>query len=176
MVTFPAHAVLAAHARSFISSMTRELAIDNTTAVGSPRHPSIWAAFRRAVKHSPVVLESSLLMLIFKEWGEGAQQRAECRQVGLHMLPFNAWGVQFKACRNGCSVVASDISFCPDGEGKIRCVCKLCGWKSCRLKHTDVKEMVLKLCDELPSVCWHPYPPSPHLLSAFSRLTKERRK
>ena len=176
MVAFPAHAVLAAHARSFVSSMTRELAIDNTAAAGSPRHPSVWAAFVRAVKHSPVVLESSPLVLIFKERGEGAQRRAECRQVGSHMPPFNAWGVQFKACGNGCSVVASDISFCPDGEGKIRCVCKLCGWKSCRLKHADVKEMVPKLCDELPSVCWHPYPPSPHLLSAFSRLTKERRK
>jgi hypothetical protein len=174
VIAFPAHRILAAHARSFVSSMTRELAIDNAAEAGSARPPSIWEAFVRAVKHSLGVLESSPLVLIFKERGEGAQRHAECRQVGLHMPPFNAWGVQFRACGRGCTVVASDLSFRWD-KGAMRCHCKLCGWKSCRVKDDDVADMVTNLCAELPSVYWHTFPPSPHLLSTFSRITKERR-
>ncbi|KAH0825637.1 hypothetical protein J3R83DRAFT_13484 [Lanmaoa asiatica] len=174
VVAFPAQTTLPAHARSFVSSMTRSLAIDNAAEAKSARPPSIWSAFVRAVKHSLAVLESTPIILIFNERGEGPQRHAECRQVGSHMPPFNAWGVQFSACGNGCDVVASDMAFRSD-KGAMRCHCMMCGWKSIKVKIDDVADMVSTLCADLPSVYWHAYPPSPHLLSTFSRITAERR-
>jgi hypothetical protein len=159
VIAFPAHRILAAHARSFVSSMTRELAIDNAAEAGSARPPSIWEAFVRAVKHSLGVLESSPLVLIFKERGEGAQRHAECRQVGLHMPPFNAWGVQFRACGRGCTVVASDLSFRWD-KGAMRCHCKTLrlevlqgqGRRRCRHGHELVCRASFRVLAHVPAV------------------------
>lgn len=174
VLVFTGPAVVPAHARAFLSSMVRAVAIDNPQAADSnDQRPSVlWAALTKAIKSAPAILESSPIVFISKERGP---QGMTCRQVALHMPPFNAWGVSFRACGGGCTdVLPSDLSFRHD-RNAIRCHCALCGWKSCRVKHEDVDDLVHPFSPELPLVFWHTYPPSAHLLDGFTRLTRERR-
>lgn len=172
------HAVIPADARAFASNLMRAVAIDNPTNSTSQFPPSIWLACTRAIKSAPAVLESSPVVFIYRErgpHGELGEEQTTCRQVSLHAAPFNAWGVQFKACGNGCvDVLATDFTYRAD-RGAIRCQCALCGWKSCRVKHEDVAGLVPMLSPDTPLIFWHTYPPSAHLLDAFLRMTKERR-
>lgn len=155
--------------------MVRAVAVDNPAESSNMFAPSLWAAFTRAIQSAPAFLESSPVVFIFKERGEQGLERTTCRQVALHILPFNAWGVQFRACGNGCKdILPSDLSFRTD-KNAIRCHCSLCGWKSCRLKHEDVANLVPALSPDLPLVFWHTFPPSAHLLDSFARVTQERR-
>lgn len=154
----------------------RNVAINNP-APGqkkNPSPPSVWDAFTGAIQCCPAVLESSPVVAILKERGK-EDDEVICRQVAMHAPPFNAWGVQFKACGMGCTdVVPSDFAFRVDRLA-VRCICTLCGWKSCRLKHDEVSDLVRVLTPELPLVYWHPYPPPPQLLDVFPRITKQRR-
>ncbi|KAI9568142.1 hypothetical protein HD554DRAFT_2172540 [Boletus coccyginus] len=174
LITFVNQAVVPAHARAFISSMVRAMAVDNVAEAKGPSPPSLWAAFTSAIKACPVILESSPVVFIFKERGIPAEQPPECRQVRLHAPPFNAWGVQFRSCGNGCDVTPSDVTFRTD-KGAIRCRCVVCGWRSCRVREDDLRDMVWSVCPDLPLVFWHAYPPSPSLLRLFPTITSERR-
>ena len=149
MVAFPAYAVLVAHARSFVSSMMQELAIENTAAAGSPSHPSIWAAFMQAGKHSPVVLESLPLMLIFKEQGKALIDVQSAGRLGCICHHSMHGASNSRLAEMGAASLCRTPALAPMGRQR---------FAACRLKHTDMKEMVPKLCDELPSVCWPSIP------------------
>lgn len=173
VMAFTGNAILSAQARAFVSAMTRALAVDNPVESNQGKHPTLWAAFTRAIRCAPAVLESSPIVFAFKErWCE----RAACRQVALHMPPFNAWGVSFRTCGGGCKdVLPSDLTFRYD-KNALRCHCALCHWKSWRVKYDDVDDLVFPLCPDLPLAFWHTYPPSPHLLDSFARVTRGGRK
>ena len=152
--------------------MIRALAIDNPVESNEQQHSTLWGAFTRALESTPKVLESSPIVFVFAErWAE----KSTCRLVAMHHPPFNAWGVSFRACGGkGCKdVIPSDLSFRIE-KNALRCYCALCGWKSCRVKQEDVAAMVFPMSSNLPLVFWHTYPPSPHLLDTFARLTRER--
>ncbi|KAF8426455.1 hypothetical protein L210DRAFT_3652918 [Boletus edulis BED1] len=179
VVAFTGPAVVPAHARSFLSSVVREVAIDNPAESNKSSPPLLWDALTRAIKAAPVILESSPVAFIFKERkGEGTKDDGTstiCRQVAMHAPPFNAWGVQFRACGSGCKdVLPSDFTYRAD-KGAIRCYCTLCGWKSSRVKHDNVVDQVPVLSDQHALIFSYTYPPSPHLLDTFARLTQERR-
>ncbi|KAF8124435.1 hypothetical protein EV363DRAFT_1299789 [Boletus edulis] len=178
IVAFTGLAAIPAHARAFLSSVVREVAIDNPAESNKSSPPLIWDALTRAIKAAPVILESSPVAFIFKERkGEGTKDDGAstiCRQVAMHAPPFNAWGVQFRACGSGCKdVLPSDFTYRAD-KGAIRCYCTLCGWKSSRVKHDDVVDQVPVLSDQHALIFSYTYPPSPHLLDTFARLTQGR--
>jgi hypothetical protein len=152
VIAFMGPAVGPAHACTFVSDMVQAVAVNNPAESSSAFPPSIWVAFQRAIRAAPVILESSPLVAIFKEHGEPPEQRATCRQVVLHTPLFTAWGMQFKGCGAGCkNILASDMMFYID-DCVIHCHCKLCGWKSWRLKHEDVVNMVPLLSLDLAFV------------------------
>lgn len=174
IAVFTGPAVVPAHARSFVSNLMRAVAIDNPADSTIQFPPSLWLACTRAIKSAPAVLESSPVVFIYKERDQRGKEQTACRQVALHTEPFNAWGVQFRACGNGCKdVVATDFTYVGNSRA-MRCECTLCGWRSCKIKHKDIASLVPMLSRDFPLIFWHTYPPSPHLLDAFSRLTKER--
>ena len=63
-------------------------------------------------------------------------------------------------------MLPTDFSFCSD-RGVICCHCAMCGWKSCRVRHNEVLDMVPVLSPDLPLVYCHLYPPFAHLLDMF---------
>lgn len=175
LVVLTGPAVVPANARAFVSSMVRWLTIDSTVDLNEAPSTNIWAAVTKAIRAAPAVLESSPVVVFFKERGEKEARSVVCRQIAMHAPPFNAWGVQFRTCGNSCKdVLPTDFSFRTD-KGAIRCHCAMCGWKSCRVRHDDVLDMVPVLSPDLPLVYHHPYPPSFHLLDTFARISKERR-
>ncbi|KAF8432362.1 hypothetical protein L210DRAFT_3507542 [Boletus edulis BED1] len=168
-----------AETRKLVDDVVREVAIDNPAESNKSSPPLLWVALTRAIKAAPAVLESSPVAFIFKERRREGTNDEEvstiCRQVAMHAPPFNAWGVQFRACGSGCKdVLPSDFTYRAD-KGAICCYCTLCGWKSSRVKHDDVVDQVPMLSDQHALIFSYTYPPSPHLLDAFARLTQERR-
>ena len=100
MLTGPA--VVLANTRVFVSSMVRWLTIDSTVDLNEALSTNIWAAITKAIRAALAVLESSPVIVFFKEWGEKEAQSVVCRQIAMHALPFNTWGVQFRTCGNSC--------------------------------------------------------------------------
>lgn len=135
--------------------------------------PRIWGGLVRAIKCCPAILESSPVVIIFKEEGDQAGQYADCRQLALHNPPYNTWGVDFSACGNGCNAAGFDFVFHMD-KGAMRCYCTLCGWRSCRVKYSNMSDIIGNLCPELPSVFWHAYLLSPHLCGTFAWIMKDQ--
>ena len=154
--------------------MTREVAIDNAVKVTNPDPRSIWSAFTNAIAACPAVVSQSPLIAMFREWSEPTESPASCRLVALHAPPFNAWGVQFATCSANCGASPSKLVFSAD-KGAMCCLCTCCGWKSYRVKYDVVEPLVHGLSPDLPAVFWHAYPPSPHLLHTFARVTKDRK-
>lgn len=173
MIDHPANVVPPQHSRSFITSMVHAVAIDNAVEVTSLDPPSIWSSITKVIAACPAVVAHSPLTAIFRERSATEESPVNCRQVALHAPPSNAWGVQFMACRAGCNVSASDLVFRVD-KGAMRCLCTRCGWKSHRVRYNAVEAVVHGLSSDLPAVFWHAYPPSPHLLDTFARVTKDR--
>ena len=172
MIDHPANVVPPQHSCSFIASMVHAVVSDNAIEVTSLDPPSIWSSVMKAIAACPAVVAHSPLTAIFREWSATEESPVNCRQVTLHTPPFNAWGVQFMACRAGCNISASDLVFHID-KGAMHCLCTCCSWKSHCVRYNAVKVVVHRLSSDLPAVFWHAYPPSPHLLNTFTRVTKD---
>ena len=172
MINHPANIVPPQHSHSFITSMVHAVAIDNAVEVTSLDHSSVWSSITKAIAAHPAVVAHLPLTAIFRDWSATEESPVNCRQVTLHTPPFNGWGVQFMACRAGCTVSASDLVFHVD-KGAMCCLCICCGWKSHHIRYNAVEAVVHGLSSDLPAVFWHAYPPSPHLLDTFAWVTKD---
>jgi len=121
---------------------------------------SIWELITRTLELSPGVLDTTVLVVLFRE-GENIYERA----IAKHMAS-RPFGFQWKNCPNNCR---GQFNIKPKTKtnGRVSLQCTLCRWKSRKISYWAGNDHFHQMNGNMPAIFWYEFPPQPSLQNMF---------